>query len=57
MEYRPRYSMDDDLEAAEEAARQLPEQIARLRAEVRKARQVLSGSEADDDSRSSSSNG
>jgi hypothetical protein len=38
----PRYSLEDDLdEAAERASRELPEQIARVRARVREARHRL----------------
>lgn len=40
---RERYSLETDLEEAEAAARDLPDQIARVRAEVRRARRLLSG--------------
>lgn len=38
----PRYSLEDDLEeAAERVSRELPEQLARVRAHVREARRKL----------------
>lgn len=49
----PRYSLEDDLEeAAERVSRELPQQIARVRAQVREAgRRLL----VEEDDRSSSS--
>ena len=43
MSERERYSVETDLEDAEARARELPDQIARLRDQVRKAKSFLTG--------------
>lgn len=47
----PRYSLEDDLEeAAERVSRELPEQIARVRAHVHEARRRLGPRDEDSSS-------
>lgn len=42
----PRYTLDQDIEEAEAAARELPDQIARLRDRVQRAKLDLSSGKA-----------
>lgn len=52
----PRYSLEDDLEeAAERVSRDLPEQIARIRAHVREAKRRLLSDEDESSSNSAGS--
>ncbi|MFC3077005.1 hypothetical protein ACFODL_02765 [Phenylobacterium terrae] len=54
----PRYSLEDDLEeAAERVSRELPQQIARVRAHVREARRRLLVEEDDNSSSTTGTDG